>query len=108
MIEASRKLRKASTDAEQLLWQQLRNRKFHGYRFKRQHVVKPYIVDFICPSNRLIIEIDGSQHLDNQEYDNDRTAYLESLDYSVIRFWNNEVLQNTNLVLEAIFNSLNK
>jgi len=106
MIEASRELRKSSIDAEQLLWQLLRNRKFYGYRFKRQYVIKPYIVDFFCSSSKLIIELDGSQHLDNKEYDDNRTLYLECLGYGVIRFWNNEVLQSLNFVLEVIYNKL--
>jgi len=106
MLELAKKLRRESTEAEQLIWHFLRNKNFCGCRFKRQHIIKPYIVDFVCLGHKLIIEVDGSQHLDNQKYDNNRTKYLESLGYCVIRFWNNDVLQNTCLVLETIFNKL--
>ena len=106
MIEFSRELRKNSTIAEQRLWQYLRDRRFRSIKFRRQYVIKPYIVDFVCAEYKLIIEIDGSQHLENQDYDNNRTIYFESLGYKVIRFWNNEILQNMKNVLEAINNEL--
>lgn len=102
MLEAARKLRKESTLAEQRLWFYLRDNRFCNIRFKRQHVIKYYIADFVCLKYRLIIEVDGSQHLNNHEYDNKRTQFLEELDYKVIRFWNHDVLKNTKNVLEKI------
>ncbi len=106
MLEASRNLRKNSTVAERQLWRYLRNKQFCNVKFKRQFIIKPYIVDFVCLECKLIIEVDGSQHLDNELYDRNRTIYLESLQYKVIRFWNNEVLQNIPAVLEKIYNEL--
>ncbi len=80
-------LRKKSTDAEIYLWRLLRNRKFHGFKFRRQHPIGGYIVDFICHERRLIIELDGSQHKENVRYDHERTVYLRKLGYRVLRFW---------------------
>lgn len=102
MLEAARKLRKGSTLAEHRLWFYLRDKRFCNIRFKRQYVIQCYIVDFVCLKYRLIIEVDGSQHLENHEYDNNRTHCLEELDYKVIRFWNHEVLNNTKDVLNKI------
>ena len=103
MKSLARKLRKEATDAERLLWQHLRNRKLAGYKFRRQEVIGSYIVDFLCQETGLIVEVDGSQHIDDIEYDNKRTEYLESLGYSVIRFWNHEILTETEAVLEMIY-----
>jgi very-short-patch-repair endonuclease len=108
MLEASRELRKKSTRAEQYLWRYLKNRQFCNIKFKRQFIIKPYIIDFICLEHRLIIEMDGSQHLDSEEYDKNRTIYLESLGFKVIRFWNHEVLQNTQIVLSVIYDELKR
>ena len=104
MLEFARKLRKEQTEAETYLWKYLRNRRFHGLKFKRQFVIKPYIVDFACLSKKTIIELDGSQHLDNIEYDINRTNYLETLGFIVVRFWNNEIFNNLKAVLDKIFN----
>jgi very-short-patch-repair endonuclease len=90
------------TDAEQLLWRHLRNREFGGWKFRRQHPVGPFIVDFICLDKNVVIEVDGGQHDDNKELDLQRSAYLTMMGYTVIRFWNNEVMQETEAVLEAI------
>jgi very-short-patch-repair endonuclease len=98
----ARALRKRMTDAERLLWRQLRNRELGGWKFKRQYPVGPFIVDFICPEKWLIIEVDGGQHAENVESDMQRSAYLNKMGYRVMRFWNNEVLQETEAVLEAI------
>lgn len=106
MLEASRSLRKNLTIAEQHLWKHLRNKQFCGVKFKRQFIFKPYIVDFVCLEYKLIIEVDGSQHLDNEEYDEARTAYLETLGFKVVRFWNHEVLGNIKIVLEKIYSEL--
>lgn len=98
----ARELRKNKTDAERILWQHLRNRQLLGLKFRRQRPLGNYIVDFACQSLKVIVELDGSQHMDNVIYDDERTKYLSSLGYLVIRFWNNEVLSQTTSVLEAL------
>ena len=89
----ARQLRKNLTDAEQGLWNIIRNRQVSGYRFRRQAPIGPYIIDFVCFENRLVIEVDGGQHLERADYDAERTAWLESAGFRVVRFWNNQVLQ---------------
>jgi adenine-specific DNA-methyltransferase len=98
----ARQLRKTQTDAERRLWQFLRNRSLAGCKFRRQHSVGPYICDFVCIDRQLVIEVDGGQHTSQAEQDEVRTAYLESKGYTVIRFWNHEVLTETEAVLERI------
>ena len=98
-------LRKASTPAERKLWSRIRNDQL-GVTFRRQHAVGNYIPDFCSPKAKLIIELDGSQHLEQEEYDEERTKYLESLGYKVIRFWNNDVMKNVNGVILAVMNAL--
>jgi very-short-patch-repair endonuclease len=95
------KLRKESTPAEHKLWSRIRNDQL-GVTFRRQHAVGTYIPDFCSPKAKLIIELDGSQHLEQAEYDEERTKYLESLGYKVIRFWNNDVLNKIEEVILAI------
>ena len=102
MKEKARALRKNQTDAELVLWGIIRGKKFEDLKFRRQHPIPPYIVDFVCTEKKLIIEIDGGQHADAIEYDQQRTAFLESKSYTVIRFWNNEVLTNIEGVYEEI------
>ena len=87
-------LRSSQTPQETILWSKLRNKQL-GYKFKRQYSVGPYVLDFYCPIKKLAIELDGSQHLDNKEYDTQRSNYLAVFNIKVLRFWNNEV--NTNL-----------
>ncbi|MBM4285441.1 MAG: endonuclease domain-containing protein [Deltaproteobacteria bacterium] len=91
------------TDAERRLWYHLRNRRLGGCKFRRQYPVGPYIVDFICLEKNLVIEVDGGQHAENEAQDTERSAYLNKMGYRVVRFWNNEVLQETEAVLQAIF-----
>lgn len=98
-------LRKESTPAERKLWSRIRNDQL-GVAFRRQHAIGPYVSDFCCPKAKLIIELDGSQHLEQVEYDEGRTKYLELLGYKVIRFWNNEVTTNIDSVLLAIIHAL--
>ena len=98
----ARQLRKNSTDAERLIWNNLRNRSLEGVKFRRQQSFGPYIVDFIAAEKKLVIELDGGQHAANKVLDKDRDHYIESEGYRVLRFWNNEVLQNTEGVLERI------
>lgn len=94
-------LRKELTPAERKLWSHIRNDQL-GVSFRRQHALGNYIPDFICIKKKLIIELDGSQHLEQTEYDNERTKYFESLGYRVIRFWNNQVMNEINGVIQTI------
>jgi very-short-patch-repair endonuclease len=98
-------LRKESTPAERKLWSRIRNDQL-GVTFRRQHAVGNYIPDFCSPKAKLIIEMDGSQHLDQQEYDDERTKYFESIEYKVIRFWNNDVMKDIDGVIRAIMQSM--
>ncbi len=98
----ARALRKNQTDVEKILWQHLRNRQLVGYKFRRQFPIAPYIADFACLELKLIIELDGGQHADQTNYDNKRRMFLKQRGFKIIRFWNNEVIENTAGVLEAI------
>lgn len=102
----AKELRKQQTDAERILWQCLRNRSMAGYKFRRQEIIGNYIVDFLCLEKKLIIELDGSQHMDMEQKDRKRTQFLESLGYIVIRFWNNEIMGELDSVKEEIFRIL--
>jgi len=96
-----RELRKNMTDAERVLWFRLRSRQVEGRKFRRQHPIGRYVVDFVCLERRLIVEVDGSQHMDNPN-DEIRTRWLEREGYKVLRFWDNEVLMETDAVMEVI------
>jgi len=98
----AKQLRKNATDAERVLWQAVRSRQVLNCKFRRQVVFGHYIVDFVCLDAKLIIELDGGQHAEQVLYDEQRTVYLESLGYQVIRFWNNDVLQQLDVVLEKV------
>jgi very-short-patch-repair endonuclease len=102
----ARRLRRNQTDAERVLWFRLRDRRLNGLKFKRQVPFDKYIADFCCAEARLIIELDGGQHATRDE--TNRTAVLEAMGYLVLRFWNNDVLQNTDGVLEEILNAANR
>jgi very-short-patch-repair endonuclease len=97
----ARAMRGAPTDSELRLWRLLRDRRLSGFKFRRQVPVGPYIVDFLCVGAKLIVEADGSQHAESVR-DNVRDAYLANQGWKVLRFWNNEVLQNREGVLETI------
>lgn len=99
-------LRHNQTDAEAKLWQVLRMHQLNNIHFRRQHAIGPYIVDFCAPAIKLIIEVDGGQHLDQQEYDLERTAFLKAKGYRVLRFWNNEVLTDLDTVLQVVLDSI--
>src|SRR5258706_11038588 len=99
------RLRRDSTDTERRLWAVLRDRRLAGYRFRRQHPIGRFIVDFACTKHRLIVEADGSQHADS-ESDRERTAWLEEQGWRVLLFWNNDVLTNTNGVVETVLKEL--
>ena len=98
-------LRKKSTPAERKLWSRIRDDQL-GVNFRRQHAVGNYIPDFVCIEKKLIIELDGGQHLEQEEYDAERTKYLESLGYRVIRFWNNDVMEDIEGVMLSILHAL--
>jgi very-short-patch-repair endonuclease len=104
-VPLARLLRQESTDTENKLWQLLRHRRLHGYRFRRQHPIGKFIADFACIKYHLIVEADGSQHAENK-YDTKRTKWLENEGWRVIRFWNNEILTNADGVLEIILKEL--
>jgi very-short-patch-repair endonuclease len=98
-------LRQSQTSQEVILWNKLRNRQL-GFKIKRQYSVGPYVLDFYCPLKKLAIEIDGSQHLENKEYDVQRSDYLSVFGIKVIRFWNNEINVNIDGVVNKIINEL--
>ena len=102
IITLGKALRKRPTDAEQLLWRYLRMKQMEGLKFRRQQPIDNYIVDFVCFENRIIIEVDGGQHAAESNKDRERDSYLRQFGFKVLRFWNNDVLQNTNEVLEII------
>jgi very-short-patch-repair endonuclease len=102
-VTRARKLRREQTDAERKLWWELRARRLDGFKFKRQVPIGRYIADFMCFECKLIVELDGSQHLEQVEYDEARTRWLEAQDYRVVRYWNIDVLLNTERVMEEIW-----
>ena len=99
-------LRKQATPAEAKLWAYLRRNKLYGIGFRRQHAIGPYIVDFCAPSQKLVIELDGSQHLGQEEHDAERTQHLESKGYRVVRFWNDQVMNDIDGVMSAVIDAL--
>jgi len=106
LLARARTLRRQSSDAESILWHHLRGRRLMGYKFRRQVVMEPCIVDFACLEAGLIIEADGGQHSNQVTYDARRTARLECMGYRVMRFWNHEVLGELQGVLEQIRTAL--
>jgi len=100
-IAIAKKLRINSTDTEKYLWKYLRERQLEGFKFRRQHPIGKYIVDFVNLERKIIIELDGGQHLENKK-DKLRDKWLEKQGYEVLRFWDNEVLTNVEGVLEVI------
>jgi very-short-patch-repair endonuclease len=98
-------MRANPTEAEKGLWTLLRDRRLGAYKFRRQQVIFPYIVDFVCFAERIIIEADGSQHADKKD-DARRDAFLRPSDFRVLRFWNNAVLSESDVVADAIFAAL--
>jgi len=102
LTTVSRKLRRNSTDAEKLIWRHLRAKQLGGLKFKRQTLIGTYIVDFVCFEKDLVIELDGGQHTEQLEKDSARDSWLQSQGFKVLRFWNNEVFENTEGVLEII------
>ncbi len=104
--ERAKQLRKRPTEAETKLWNRLRRKQLDGLRFRRQAPIGPYIVDFFCPTAKLVVELDGGQHATQEAYDERRTQWLEARGYQVRRFWNNDVLENIEGVLGEIQRSV--
>ncbi|WP_395007513.1 endonuclease domain-containing protein [Undibacterium sp.] len=104
----AREMRKKMPDAEQLLWCLLRNRRLAGAKFRRQHPIGRYILDFYCVENKLAVELDGGQHSEQKTYDQHRDAYLKLQGIEVLRFWNNQMLLETEAVLEMIYSNITK
>src|SRR5437016_6155379 len=104
-VEIAKRLRRHQTDAERVLWLRVRDRRLGGLKFRRQKPSNRYIVDFCCADARLIVELDGGQHVERTEQDIERTRVLESMGYLVLRFWNNDVIQNTDGVLQEILST---
>ncbi|MBE1160510.1 endonuclease domain-containing protein [Dyella acidiphila] len=105
-VDRARGLRRAMTDTELRLWRYLRNRHLMGSKFRRQHEIDRYIVDFVCVEAALIVELDGGQHAEMMAEDARRTRRLEALGYRVLRFWNNDALTNTETVLAVILEAV--
>ena len=102
----ARSLRETPTDAESLLWYHLRDRRLANFKFRRQRPIGPYFADFACLEAKLIVELDGGQHVEAAGYDEDRTRFIEAQGYRVLRFWNNEVMAQTDAVRERILQAL--
>ena len=102
----AKRLRKEMTDAERRLWEYLRAGRLEGFKFRRQHPVPHYVLDFCCIECGLAVELDGSQH--SEDADASRSRHLESQGWRIVRFWNNDVLNNTDAVIEAIWNLLSR
>ena len=105
-LDFAKKLRKGQTDSEKKLWRLLRSRQLAGYKFRRQRVIGPYIVDLCCLTPKLVIELDGGQHQENMAYDEKRTSFLINQGFQVIRFWDNDVLQHPDDVANSILRAL--
>lgn len=106
MNRQARTLRKRPTNAESALWRQLRFRQIDGCKFRRQHPIGQYVVDFVCLERKVIVEVDGGQHTVHVQQDSERTAWLASVGYQVVRFWDHEVLTELESVKEVIRRSL--
>ncbi len=98
----ARELRNKATDVELLLWRRLRNSQVEGVKFRRQQPIEAYIVDFVSFDKKIIVELDGGQHAEHADYDKQRDDCLSANGFSVLRFWNNDVLENIEGVLEVI------
>ncbi|MCK4778447.1 MAG: endonuclease domain-containing protein [Actinomycetia bacterium] len=102
LIKRARDLRKNSTDAESLLWKHISRKQLEGIKFRRQHPIENYIVDFICFEKKIVIEVDGGQHNIDNKKDIIRDNFFNGKGYKVLRFWNNEVLKNIEGVIGVI------
>ena len=98
----AKQLHRNMTPAEVKLWARPRAHRLEGIHFRNQHAIGNYVVDFCAPRKKLIIELDGSQHFEQERYDKERTKYLQSKGYTVLRFWNNDVMKDIESVIRAI------
>jgi len=107
-IQRARQLRQDDTWAEKLMWHWLRDRRFSGYKFRRQHPVGKYVLDFFCEEAELNIELDGSQHgfPDQRKHDEEREKFLKSLGIKTLRFWNSQLRRDAQTIRDAIFSEL--
>jgi very-short-patch-repair endonuclease len=101
-VEKARRLRSNQTDVERLIWSRIRDRQLSGLKFRRQVPIGRYVVDFVCKEAALIVELDDGQHSSITKYDADRTRWLEQHGWRVLRFWNNDVIENLSGLLEVI------
>jgi len=108
MLRHVRTLRDDQTSSERLLWSRLRLRQVGGFKFRRQHQIGLYICDFASLDGKLIVELDGSQHLKRTEYDDRRDSFLRSAGYRVLRFWNGDVQAELDAVVDTIFEALHR
>jgi len=106
IFERAKALRRDMTEAESRLWKHLRVHRMGDVHFRRQHAIGNYIVDFCAPRRKLVIELDGSQHLEQKAYDAERTEFLKAQGYKVLRFWNHDVMNNLDAVLTVIWSTL--
>lgn len=102
LTETAKELRRSMADAERILWQRLKAKQLNGLKFRRQEQIGHFIVDFICFEKGVVVEADGGQHALEKEKDEERTQWLNSQGFTVLRFWNNDILTNTDGVMEAI------
>ena len=107
-LQRARELRTDLTATEQLLWSRLRRRQVAGCKFRRQQVLGPYIVDFACLEEKLVIELDGGQHAAQRSYDQRRTRWLEQVGFRVLRFWDHQVFEELDAVLQVIADELGR
>jgi len=106
LIKFAKSMRRQPTNAEAIIWATLRGARMQGFKFKRQQPIGAYIVDFVCFECGLVVEIDGGQHADDVSADQYRTQWLQSQGFRILRFWNNEVIERRDDVLESIIRAL--
>jgi adenine-specific DNA-methyltransferase len=104
----ARELRNNATEAERRLWRHLQRRQLGGFKFRRQRPIGPYICDFVCLEASMVVELDGSQHVVQAPYDANRDAFLRSNGFRVLRFWNGDVLSQTDSIVETIYEALHR
>jgi len=103
LVDRARQLRRDATEAEKLVWSRLRGNQLDNARFRRQAPIGRYIADFCCFERKIIIELDGSQHINQEDYDRRRSDWLESQGFLVLRYWNSQVFRNLDGLLEEVF-----
>ncbi len=101
--QKARQLRRDLTPAESILWREVRNRRFAGFKFRRQHSIGPFFADLACHECKLVVELDGETHLGKEDRDEERTRFLQTQGWLVLRFWNTQIYEELEDVLEAIY-----